>query len=129
MLKIALLFTNYGPYHLARVSEFQQKCQKLEWIALGIELGRYEEEYPWETTRENINFDICSVINEKAVEQASLWTICKYLYSTLSQSSPDVIIDWRCYLRCYGVFGIANRLFLYLQQQNMTLLAPGGKKN
>ena len=92
MLKIALIFTNYGPYHLARVSSFQKICLKLGWLALGIELARYEEEYPWKTVREDINFDIYSVITEKPVEQASFWQITKYLYSTLAQSKSDIFV-------------------------------------
>ncbi|MDH6083764.1 glycosyltransferase family 4 protein [Umezakia ovalisporum] len=92
MLKIAVLFNNYGPYHFARVSYFQKSCLKLGWLTLGIELARYEKEYPWETTRENVNFEIYSAISDKHLEKTSFWQITKHLYSTLAKSKSDIVV-------------------------------------
>jgi hypothetical protein len=48
--QIAILFANYGPYHLARVASAYHACQSRGWKVLGIELARSEEEYPLANT-------------------------------------------------------------------------------
>lgn len=114
---IALIFTNYGPYHLARVSSFQKKCLTLGWLAFGIELARYEEEYPWETIRKDINFDIYSVISEKAIEKTSSWQITKHLYSNLTASSPDIVV-----ISGYARPAMLSALFWCLWHRKPTIL-------
>lgn len=46
-LQIAILFANYGPYHLARVASAYHACKSRGWNLFGIELARSEKEYPW----------------------------------------------------------------------------------
>ena len=90
--KIAILFANYGPYHIARLASAYQAGKSRGWNVFGIELARYEKEYPWKTTREDINFEIYSAISDKPIEKSSFWEIIKHLYSTLAKSQSDIFV-------------------------------------
>ena len=90
-MKIAVLFANFGPYHLARFGSFQKYCHQLGWQAVGIELARQEIEYPWETEISLFSHSIISVIKEQKLEQTRGTLLVKKLIETLNQINPDIV--------------------------------------
>ncbi len=91
MMNIVILFANYGPYHLARISAFSEICKQRSWTVTGIEIARAQSEYPWKASIKNLDIDIISLINNKKVEEASFWEIFKKLRQKLSSINPNVI--------------------------------------
>ncbi len=90
-LKIAILFTNYGPYHLARVQAAHHACSSREWTLFGIELARLEKEYPWITQPDEFPCQIISVIDDRALECAKFSLLFSKLISIFNETSPDVL--------------------------------------
>ncbi|MEA5570395.1 glycosyltransferase [Calothrix sp. UHCC 0171] len=90
-LKIAIIFCNYGPYHLARLEGFFQHCLQKKWQVIGIELARNEAEYPWETQTEKFPCPIISVIRDRTLETAGINLLGRKLISVLNQARPDVV--------------------------------------
>lgn len=90
-IQIAILFANYGPYHLARVASAYYACKSRGWNLFGIELARTEEEYPWQTQAEQFPCDIISVINDCPLEKSKPIDLFRKLISLLNQTNPDAI--------------------------------------
>jgi len=90
-LKVALLFCNYGPYHLARIEGFFNVVQCHQWKVCGIELARSETEYPWQTDVFSLPFPIYAVLPDRRIEQVSFLTLIQSLYQLLNRVQPDVI--------------------------------------
>lgn len=90
-MKIAILFANFGPYHLARFNSFKQYCHKLGWQSVGIELARQELEYPWETEISSFSHSIISVIQNQKLEQTKGNYLIKKLIDNLNQIQPDIV--------------------------------------
>jgi glycosyltransferase involved in cell wall biosynthesis len=90
-LQIAILFANYGPYHLARVASAYHACKSRGWNLFGIELARSEEEYPWKTKLDEITFPIYSAINDIPLETVKFTDLSRKLISLLNQTNPDAI--------------------------------------
>jgi 1,2-diacylglycerol 3-alpha-glucosyltransferase len=89
--KIALLFTNYGPYHLARLAAFFQATERRSWPMIGIELARIEQEYPWHTDINQLPFPIHSIVQHQSLEKSSVMRLSLKLNEYLDQINPDVV--------------------------------------
>lgn len=90
-MRIAILVTNYGPYHLSRINSFQSTCSKINWNLLGIELAREELEYPWKIQTEESQCNIISVINEQALENTTFVQLFLKLLAVFKKTNPDVL--------------------------------------
>ena len=87
---IALLFSNYGPYHIARLESLNSFLAK-DLQAVGIELSRYEKKYPWQTKLENLAFPIISVIKNYSIEETKITQTVAELLAILKQVNPTVL--------------------------------------
>ena len=87
---IALLFSNYGPYHIARLESLNSFLTK-DLQAVGIELSRYEKRYPWQTKLENLTFPIISVIKNSSIEDTKITRTVAELLAILKQVNPTVL--------------------------------------
>ncbi|MGC1396749.1 MAG: glycosyltransferase family 4 protein [Coleofasciculaceae cyanobacterium] len=91
MLTIAVIFTNYGPYHFSRLIAFQKLCHQLKWNTLGIELARSQIEYAWKTQLENFDCRLVTVIQNQPLEEVPLILLSNKIFGVLSQINPDVV--------------------------------------
>ncbi len=91
MIRVAILFTNYGPYHLARVNRFSQSCFEQGWETIGLETARQEEEYPWQVSLKDLPFKLVSIINDQSLEQVKLPRLLSGLFVALNHLQPDVV--------------------------------------
>ncbi|MDM3850549.1 MAG: glycosyltransferase family 4 protein [Aphanizomenon gracile PMC649.10] len=89
--KIAILFANYGPYHIARLASAYHAGQSRGWNVFGIELARSGEEYPWQTTLNNIPFKLITVSQTYSYEKAPKFLLIQNLLKTLTAIQPDVL--------------------------------------
>ncbi len=90
--KIALIFSNFGPYHLARIDAFFNHSHNNQFSLLGIELARSQREYPWKTQVKNFSFPIVSVISEQLLEKTRVEQLIRHLYLVLEQVDPDILV-------------------------------------
>lgn len=90
-MKICILFSNYGPYHLARIKSFQDLCGKIGWSVTGIELARAEAEYPWKNHLQKSGIKVLSAIEDRQLEKTNFLLLITRLYLILDDLNPDVI--------------------------------------
>ena len=91
MTTVAVLFTNYGPYHLARLTGFHQYCQELGWKIVAIELARAEADYEWRTSVEHLPYPFITVAENQQLEEVNPIELGQTLLRTLERVQPDAI--------------------------------------
>lgn len=91
MLKVALLFRNYGPYHFARLAALTELGQRQNWQVIGMELARSEADYGWKIEPNHLPDRFISVLPEQELETESPFAIAKQLWKTLAIVNPDVM--------------------------------------
>jgi glycosyltransferase involved in cell wall biosynthesis len=88
---VALLFSNYGPYHIARLESLSYNSTQEKIQAVGIELSRSEKKYPWQTQLNNIKLPIISIIKNTTLEETTVIVLIQKLLFTLKQVNPTVL--------------------------------------
>ncbi len=91
MVKIAVIFTNYGPYHISRVSALHKHCTKIGWEVIGIELARHETTYTWKANIQELPFKLFSIIEKHPLEEIKFTDFITRLYSVLAEVKVDVL--------------------------------------
>ncbi|MEA5503155.1 glycosyltransferase family 4 protein [Halotia wernerae UHCC 0503] len=90
-INIGILFSNYGPYHIARIEGLVDSSQKLQNQIFAIELARSEEQYPWNIKINNLNFSFVSVIQDQSLEKTNIFHLLKKLNDVLNAVNPTAI--------------------------------------
>ncbi|ACK73853.1 glycosyl transferase group 1 (plasmid) [Gloeothece citriformis PCC 7424] len=91
-LVIGVLFSSYGPYHIARVEGLVKSPQIPEKQIVAIELARSQEEYPWKTKIETLDFSLVTIFKNKNLEKTNLFTLLLKLNHILNQVNPSVVV-------------------------------------
>ena len=117
-VKVAILFSNYGPYHFARVNDFHQRCEQVGMSCVAIELARSEATYAW-VSEVATPYPFVSVIPDRQLEQVRTSELVKRVFATLNQVNPSVIA-----IAGYGIPGmIAAGVWAMLHRKPMVLLS------
>ena len=121
--KIAVLFANYGPYHLARIRAF---CDfvKTKFQVVGMEMSRNDSDYQWKTNIENIDLEIYSILGEIKPNQIGRNTIIQKTVKTLSQVKPDVLV-----IAGYSQLSMLSALLWSLWYRKPTVLLSESKED
>ena len=90
MTHIVVLFTNLGPYHLARLHRLHTACQERGWRMTALELARSEADYAWKTSLSGSPFLVIS-LSANPLEHTSFSHIVQRLWATLTQLQPDAV--------------------------------------
>ncbi|BAU11424.1 glycosyltransferase [Leptolyngbya sp. NIES-3755] len=90
-LKIAILFSSYGPYHFARVNRFHALCTESGMQCVGIELARADADYAWEATVEQSDCPFVTVIQDQPLQSVKVSRLVPSVCSVLSKVNPDVV--------------------------------------
>ncbi|MBE9009090.1 glycosyltransferase family 4 protein [Pseudanabaenaceae cyanobacterium LEGE 13415] len=90
MRHLAVLFTNYGPYHLARLEGLYHQTQRLGWTVSAIELARSEADYAWKASVEHLPYPFFTVCS-KPLQSVKLPELVSQVYRQLNQVQPDVL--------------------------------------
>jgi 1,2-diacylglycerol 3-alpha-glucosyltransferase len=89
--KLAILFTNYGPYHLARLKSSYELFNQQNWEIQAIELSRVESDYGWQTNLENFQIPIISMFADSCYKKQNKLHVFMKVQAVLSQLKPDVL--------------------------------------
>ncbi|ESA38759.1 glycosyl transferase group 1 [Leptolyngbya sp. Heron Island J] len=91
MKRIALLFENYGPYHMARLAALEKLYSGTDFEVIPMEIGRFQKKYAWEVGTEEIPQNLVSVIEDDSIEESSFLKVISKLFSKLNDINPDTI--------------------------------------
>lgn len=90
MTTIAVIFTNYGPYHLARMEAFHRLASSKGWNVIGVELARTELKYPWQANVSTLPYPFISVFDQP-LETIPISKLVWQLRQVLGELRPDVL--------------------------------------
>ncbi|MFZ4641498.1 MAG: glycosyltransferase [Nodosilinea sp.] len=90
-MRLALIFANYGPYHLARLRSTQAALRPPGWEVIGIELARDQIEYPWQAHTSQRPFQLITLFSDQTYEQIPWAALIWRMFRTLSQINPDIL--------------------------------------
>lgn len=86
-MKIAILFDNLGPYHIARLTALGNHCNLLV-----VEQSATSKEYSWDSTG-NVPFRRFTLFNDAISSQrGSAKEVCQGISRVLSEFHPDVVV-------------------------------------
>lgn len=85
-MRIAVLFDNFGPYHIARLTRLSGCCD-----VLGLEVAEHSFEYAWMPTGGMHGFRREVLLKGSTSAKADLHTVSEALDKVLSDFSPDVV--------------------------------------
>lgn len=88
---VGILFSNYGPYHIARIESLQKYHQTYNLNITGIELARSQEIYPWQAKIDNLKFPIISAVQANSLEQTKLTLLIHKLWQILNRINPGFL--------------------------------------
>ncbi|MGD1853763.1 MAG: glycosyltransferase family 4 protein [Leptolyngbyaceae cyanobacterium] len=91
MVKVSVLFENYGPYHMSRLEAFQELCNLSNWEIFGIELARSQHKYQWKADPKSYPVNLCSILEDQPLEEVSLFTLIRKSLGKMHSLNPDVI--------------------------------------
>lgn len=91
MLDVSIIFANYGPYHIARLNAFQKLIKKIGWNAVGVELARSQNIYSWTTSLSNLDYELFTVIQDKALEEVATVKVTQKTIAIISKIKPDIV--------------------------------------
>ena len=87
MIRAAVIFTNYGPYHVARARALT-KNEAIEPVF--IELGSEDRGIPWEPDRKAISDSLVTLV-DGVYDESPTSTLVRRLLDTLDDTSPDAV--------------------------------------
>lgn len=90
--RISILFTNYGPYHLARINSCQAYFKSDKWEVIGIEVSRDGVDYQWQTTLDSSQLKIYTILGYLKLNEVKLRHIIKKTCDLLSQLNPNIVV-------------------------------------
>ena len=90
-MNIAILFNNYGPYHLARIEASHKLFSQIGWNVVGVETSRSDSVYAWKTDIQNFPVPIFSIFGNEYHESLSLRQKFLRVNATLCRLNPDVL--------------------------------------
>ena len=91
-MKIAIIYTNYGPHHLARLKTSQMYLQNIGYEVVGIELAREEMIYAWKTEIRELSGKFITLFTDIPLEKIPRFRLIKKLVLTLKSVNPDYLL-------------------------------------
>jgi glycosyltransferase involved in cell wall biosynthesis len=90
-LTLALSFTNFGPYHLARLRAVADRLRARGGRLIAYETAGSERLYPWQTTRGTEPFDWVTLFPGRALETISAGACARAIRRALDRDQPDAL--------------------------------------
>ncbi|MBE9241023.1 glycosyltransferase family 4 protein [Synechocystis salina] len=91
-LKLSLLYTNYGPYHFARLEAFHELCCQKGWQAIGVEFARVERTYDWRANFDKLPCEFVCLNPDGVLEEIPFLKLVRQVFTCLYKLNPDVVI-------------------------------------
>ena len=124
MNKIAILFTNYGPYHLSRVQAFQNLYESEEVEVIGLEISRNGIDYQWKTNLDYSNFNIYSILDHLKLDEVNKTVTVLKTFDLLFSINADLIV-----IAGYARLSMLLALFWSLWQRKPAILLSDSKED
>jgi 1,2-diacylglycerol 3-alpha-glucosyltransferase len=90
-ISIGILFSSYGPYHIARVEGLLKHPDIIPQQITAIELARTQEEYPWVTKITDLDCPVISIISDQTLEKTNIIKLLIKIYQILNQVNPSTV--------------------------------------
>lgn len=88
---VAVLYLNFGPYHLARLRTIAAALRPLDCRLIGIELAATEQRYQWRVDRSDEPFEWVSLFHDRPVESITSREQSRAVRAVLSERRPAAI--------------------------------------
>lgn len=89
---IAVLYLNFGPYHVARLRAIANALKPYDARLVGIELAGVEKIYPWRVARDRENFEWRTLVDNQEVERIPAALQAVRTRATLDAARPAAVI-------------------------------------
>lgn len=90
-MHVAVCFTNFGPYHLARLRALGLALRQRGWRLSALELAGRERRYPWEVRARAEPFDWVTLFPRGELESINAARCRTGIWRWLNQAQPDVV--------------------------------------
>jgi glycosyltransferase involved in cell wall biosynthesis len=91
LMKFALCFTNFGPYHLARLRALASQLRVRDTQLIGYEVAGSEQTYPWRRSHSDEPFKWITFFPDRALETIPAADCRTAITTALDRDHPDVI--------------------------------------
>ncbi len=91
MNKVAVCFTNFGPYHLARLRALARRLETDGGHLIAYEVAGTEQRYPWQTARADEPFEWITFYPDRALETIPRAECVQAMRSALDRDRPDAL--------------------------------------
>src|SRR5437879_5310535 len=90
-LTLAMSFTNFGPYHLARLRALAESLAARGGRLLAYETAGSERLYPWQTARGVEPFEWITLFPDRTLESLSRTACTRAMRRALDRDKPDAV--------------------------------------
>jgi len=92
MQTFAISFTNFGPYHLARLRALAEALGRSGNRLVAYETAGTEGLYPWVTTRDRVPFEWVTLFPDRVLEDLPRGACAQAMRVTLERDRPDAVL-------------------------------------
>lgn len=90
-MKLAIAFTNFGPYHLARLHALGESLAQDGHHLVAHEVAGSERKYPWELSRSAVPYERQTLFPDQTLEDLSVTDCRKAMIAALNHDRPDAV--------------------------------------
>jgi glycosyltransferase involved in cell wall biosynthesis len=90
-MTFAMCFTNFGPYHLARLRALAARLSQDGGRLIGYEVASQEQAYPWERSRDDEPFAWTTLFPDRALEAIEPADCRRAMIEALDRDQPDAL--------------------------------------
>ncbi len=91
MRRVAVAFTNFGPYHLARLRALGEALHAEGGELIAYEMAAREETYSWHVARDAEPFEWITLFPERVLEHIPAWECKSAMTEALERDQPDAV--------------------------------------
>lgn len=90
-MKLAIAFTNFGPYHLARLRALGSRLEGEGGRLVAHEMAAVERKYPWMVAAEEEPFERRTLFPDRAIEDVPATACASAMTEALDADRPDAV--------------------------------------
>ncbi len=91
ILILAICFTNFGPYHLARLRALATRLRERGDCLIAYEMAGTERTYPWERPKQAEPFDWITFFPDRVLENLTSSDCAHAIVRALNRDRPDAV--------------------------------------
>jgi 1,2-diacylglycerol 3-alpha-glucosyltransferase len=111
-MTIAVCFTNFGPYHVARLRALAAALSERGERLVAYEVAGQEERYPWGRTPADQPFEWVTLFSDRVMEKIDAGSCRRAMVEALDRDRPDAV----------GIVG-------YVRPESMAAVRWAGRRN